>query len=185
MDVKISRDCYLQIQHSFYCSTNAHEAEAAVVFATTDKSLKHKGISAFIIKKGTEGFSLGKKEDKLGIRASSTSNLIFDECVFPKENLLGKKGDGFKIASITNKQFPFSFSYSIVFVVTTLDSGRIGIAGQALGIAQAALDCAVDYAQKRQVFGKQLTQLQAIQMKLAGVFLREKFKILHTILFFL
>jgi butyryl-CoA dehydrogenase len=73
-----------------------------VVFATTDKSLKHKGISAFIVKKPTDGLSLGKKEDKLGIKASSTRNLIFDDCLIPKENLLGKKGDGFKIASIKN-----------------------------------------------------------------------------------
>ncbi|CAF1506321.1 unnamed protein product [Rotaria magnacalcarata] len=134
--------------------TNGYESEAAIVFATTDKSLKHKGISAFIVKKPTPGLSLGKKEDKLGIRASSTCNLIFDDCVIPKENLLGKNGDGFKIA------------------MTTLDSGRIGIAGQALGIAQASLDCALDYAQKRLVFGKQLTQMQAIQMKLADMEMR-------------
>jgi len=74
------------------------------VFATTDKSLKHKGISAFIVKKPSEGLSLGKKEDKLGIKASSTCNLIFDDCIIPKENLLGKKGDGFKIASIKRKR---------------------------------------------------------------------------------
>ncbi|CAF2439296.1 unnamed protein product [Rotaria sp. Silwood2] len=134
--------------------TNGYESEAAVIFATTDKSLKHKGISAFLVKKPTEGLSLGKKEDKLGIKASSTCNLIFDDCIIPKENLLGKQGDGFKIA------------------MATLDSGRIGIAGQALGIAQASLECAIDYAQKRQVFGKQLTQMQAIQMKLADMEMR-------------
>lgn len=88
-----------------HCSTNGYESEATVVFATTDKSLKHKGISAFLIKKPTQGLSLGKKEEKLGIRASSTCNLIFDDCLIPKENLLGKKGDGFKIASKDKKSF--------------------------------------------------------------------------------
>lgn len=134
-----------------------------------DRSLKHKGIGAFLVKKPTEGLSLGKKEDKLGIKASSTCNLIFEDCVIPKENLLGKSGDGFKIAS----KFCFFIIVDVQFenqrvLVSTLDSGRIGIAGQALGIAQAALECALDYALKRQVFGKQLTQMQAIQMKLAG-----------------
>lgn len=80
--------------------TNAHEADQAIVFATTDKSLKHKGISAFIVPTNTPGFSLGKKEDKLGIRASSTANLIFEDCEISKENLLGKEGDGFKIAMV-------------------------------------------------------------------------------------
>lgn len=131
--------------------TNGYESECAVVFATTDKSLKHKGISAFIVPKPTNGLSLGKKEDKLGIKGSSTCNLIFDDCKIPKENLLGKAGDGFKIA------------------MTTLDAGRIGIASQALGIGQAALDCAVDYAKKRIAFGKTISHLQAIQMKIADM----------------
>lgn len=134
--------------------TNGYEAGAAVVFATTDKSLKHKGISAFVIEKGIEGFSLGKKEDKLGIRGSSTCNLIFDECKIPKENLIGKTGDGFKIA------------------MTTLDSGRIGIAGQAIGIAQASIDCAVDYATKRFSFNQPIAKLQMIQMKIADMEVR-------------
>jgi len=134
--------------------TNGYEAKTAIVIATTDKSLKHKGISAFIVPKDTEGFSLGKKEDKLGIKGSSTCNLIFDDCKIPKENLLGKAGEGFKIA------------------MTTLDAGRIGIAGQALGIAQAALDCAVDYATKRVSFGQPISKLQAIQMKIADMELR-------------
>ncbi|XP_074637085.1 short-chain specific acyl-CoA dehydrogenase, mitochondrial-like [Acropora palmata] len=131
--------------------TNGYEAEAAVVFATTDKSKKHKGISAFIVPKPTEGLSLGKKEDKLGIRASSTCSLIFDNCHIPKKNLLGEPGFGFKIA------------------MGTLDAGRIGIAGQALGIAQAALECAIDYSQKRFAFNQPLSSLQAIQMKLADM----------------
>jgi len=129
--------------------TNGYEAEAGVVFATTNKEKKHKGISCFIVPKPTQGLSLGKKEDKLGIRGSSTCNLIFEECKIPKENLLGKEGEGFKIAMMT------------------LDAGRIGIAGQALGIGQAALDCAVNYAAQRQAFGHSILKLQAIQIKLA------------------
>ncbi|XP_055609339.1 short-chain specific acyl-CoA dehydrogenase, mitochondrial-like [Uranotaenia lowii] len=131
--------------------TNAYEAESAVVFATTDKALKHKGISAFIVPKSAKGFSLGKKEDKLGIRGSSTAQLIFEDCEIPKENLLGQPGLGFKIA------------------MQTLDAGRIGIASQALGIAQASLECAVDYANKRVAFGKPISKLQAIQSKIADM----------------
>lgn len=131
--------------------TNGYESKAAVVFATTDKSLKHKGISAFIVPKDTKGFSLGKKEDKLGIRGSSTCQLIFEDCVIPKENILGQPGYGFKIA------------------MKTLDAGRIGIASQALGIAQASLELAVDYAQKRMAFGKPISKLQAIQEKIADM----------------
>lgn len=131
--------------------TNGFEAGAAIVFATTNKQLKHKGISAFIVPRGLKGFSLGKKEDKLGIRGSSTCQLIFEDCEIPKENLLGKPGLGFKIA------------------MQTLDAGRIGIAGQALGIAQASLEVAVDYAQKRQAFGKPISKLQAIQQKIADM----------------
>eukprot|EP00041_Stephanoeca_diplocostata_P007516 m.106736 g.106736 ORF g.106736 m.106736 type:complete len:420 (-) comp16914_c0_seq1:653-1912(-) len=134
--------------------TNSYEAEAAVVFATTNKSLKHKGISAFIVPMPTPGLELGKKEDKLGIRASSTANLIFNECRIPAANLLGDEGSGFKIA------------------MHTLDGGRIGIAAQALGIAQAALECAVEYSQVRQSMGQPLCKLQTIQMKLADMALR-------------
>ncbi|XP_065078808.1 short-chain specific acyl-CoA dehydrogenase, mitochondrial-like [Ochlerotatus camptorhynchus] len=131
--------------------TNAYEAESAVVFATTDKNLKHKGISAFIVPRSAKGFSLGKKEDKLGIRGSSTAQLIFEDCEIPKQNLLGEPGLGFKIA------------------MQTLDAGRIGIASQALGIAQASLECAVDYANKRIAFGKPISKLQAIQQKIADM----------------
>lgn len=134
--------------------TNGYEAESCVVFATTDKSLKHKGISAFIVPKGIEGFSLGKKEDKLGIRGSSTCSLIFEDCQIPKENLLGEPGLGFKIA------------------MQTLDAGRIGIASQALGIAQASLECAVDYSNKRMAFGKPISRLQSIQNKIADMALQ-------------
>ena len=104
--------------------TNAYEAEYGVVFATTDKTLKHRGISAFIVDMKVSTVSLGKKEDKLGIRGSSTATITFEDHIVPKANLLGEKGFGFKIA------------------MSTLDTGRIGIAGQAIGIAQASLDCA-------------------------------------------
>lgn len=131
--------------------TNGKEAEAGVVFATTDKALKHKGISAFIVPKNTAGFSTGKPEDKLGIRGSSTCSLIFEDCAIPKENMLGQPGLGFKMA------------------MQSLDAGRIGIASQALGIAQASLECAVDYANKRMAFNKPITKLQMIQSKIADM----------------
>ncbi|XP_077298221.1 activator-recruited cofactor subunit 42 [Arctopsyche grandis] len=134
--------------------TNGFESEASVVFATTDKSLKHKGISAFIIPKPYKGLELGKKEDKLGIRASSTCSLIYEDCYIPKENILGAPGSGFKIAMMT------------------LDAGRIGIASQALGIAQASLDVAIEYASKRIAFGKPIMKLQMIQQKLADMSLQ-------------
>ncbi|KAF3701722.1 Short-chain specific acyl-CoA dehydrogenase, mitochondrial [Channa argus] len=131
--------------------TNSWDASATVVFATTDKKLKHKGISAFLIPMPHPGLSLGKKEDKLGIRASSTANIILEDCRLPLGNMLGPRGAGFKIA------------------MQTLDSGRIGIASQALGIAQASLDCAAEYAQKRTAFGAAIGKLQAIQFKLADM----------------
>lgn len=131
--------------------TNGYEAESGVVIATTSKALKTKGISAFIVSKGIKGFSVGKKEDKLGIRGSSTCQLIFEDCEIPKENLLGEEGYGFKIA------------------MKGLDGGRIGIAGQALGIAQASLELAVDYANKRIAFGKPISKMQVIQQKIADM----------------
>ncbi|KAL1110380.1 hypothetical protein AAG570_007911 [Ranatra chinensis] len=134
--------------------TNGYESEACVLFATTDKSKKHKGITSFVFDKPITGLSLGKKEDKLGIRASSTCNLIFDDCEIPEDSILGDIGKGFKIAMMT------------------LDSGRIGIAAQALGIAQASLECAVSYATKRTAFGSPISKLQAIQQKIADMALR-------------
>lgn len=134
--------------------TNGYEADAAIVFATTDRSMKHKGISAFLVPMPTPGLSLGKKEDKLGIRASSTCNLIFESCRVPQENLLGEPGAGFKIA------------------MSTLDGGRIGIAAQALGIAQAAFERAVAYSKEREAFGAPIANLQAIQFKIADMALR-------------
>lgn len=134
--------------------TNGKTSRAVIVFATTDKSLKHKGISAFIVPKETKGLIIGKKEDKMGMRGSDTCQLIFENCIIPKEAMLGQPGWGFKMA------------------MKLLDSGRIGIAGQALGIAQASLELAVDYAQKRVAFGKPISKLQAIQQKIADMSMR-------------
>ncbi|MET3684170.1 acyl-CoA dehydrogenase [Alkalibacillus flavidus] len=131
--------------------TNGGVADIYVVFAKTDMDAKHKGISAFIVEKGTEGFSFGKKEEKLGIRSSPTTELIFENCRIPKENMLGDEGDGFKIA------------------MTTLDGGRNGIAAQAVGIAQGALDKATDYAKEREQFGKPIAKNQGISFKLADM----------------
>ena len=131
--------------------TNGKEAQVAVVFAMTDKEQAHRGISAFIVTKDTPGFSVGKLEDKMGIRASSTTELIFEECRIPAANRLGEEGQGFKIA------------------LHTLDGGRIGIASQALGIAQAAFEAARDYSKERIQFGKPIADLQAIQWMLADM----------------
>ncbi|MDR4928988.1 acyl-CoA dehydrogenase [Peribacillus simplex] len=131
--------------------TNGGIADTYVVFALTDPESKQKGTSAFIIEKDFPGFSVGKKEKKLGIRSSPTTEIIFDECRVPKENLLGKEGEGFKIAMMT------------------LDGGRNGIAAQAVGIAQGALDAAVDYAKGRVQFGKPISAQQGIGFKLADM----------------
>ncbi|WP_010099487.1 acyl-CoA dehydrogenase [Ornithinibacillus scapharcae] len=131
--------------------TNGGVADIYVVFAKTDVDARHKGISAFIVEKGTEGFSFGKKEKKLGIRSSPTTELIFENCRVPKENLLGAEGEGFKIA------------------MTTLDGGRNGIAAQAVGIAQGALDAATNYAKEREQFGKPIAHNQGISFKLADM----------------
>src|SRR5690554_1985836 len=131
--------------------TNGEVADIYVVFAKTDQEARHKGISAFIIEKGAEGFSFGKKEKKLGIRSSLTTELIFENCRVPKENLLGEEGEGFKIA------------------MTTLDGGRSGIAAQAVGIAQGALDAAIAYAKEREQFGKPIAHQQGISFKLADM----------------
>ncbi len=131
--------------------TNASEAHVFVVFAMTDKSLGTKGISAFIVEKGMKGFSIGKKEKKLGIRGSATCELIFENCEVPKENLLGQMGKGFKIAMMT------------------LDGGRLGIASQALGIAQGAMDETVKYTKERKQFGRSISQFQNTQFQLADM----------------
>ena len=131
--------------------TNGGEADIYVVFALTNPELKHKGTTAFIIEKGTPGFSFGKKEKKLGIRSSPTLELIFEDCRVPAENVLGEEGQGFKIAMMT------------------LDGGRNGIAAQAVGIAQGALDAAIAYAKERKQFGKPIGAQQAIGFKLADM----------------
>jgi alkylation response protein AidB-like acyl-CoA dehydrogenase len=131
--------------------TNGGYADINIVFAQTNPELKHKGITAFIVEKSFPGFSVGKKEKKLGIRSSATTEVIFEDCRVPKENLLGQVGEGFKIAMMT------------------LDGGRNGIAAQALGIAQGALDHAVAYAKERVQFGKPISKLQATQFKLADM----------------
>jgi acyl-CoA dehydrogenase len=131
--------------------TNGGEAELYLVFAVTDPAKKHRGISAFIIEKGTPGFSFGKKEKKLGIRSSPTLEIIMEDCRIPVQQRLGEEGEGFTIA------------------MRTLDGGRNGIAAQAVGIAQGALDAALAYAKERRQFGKTLADQQAIQFKLADM----------------
>ena len=131
--------------------TNAGFANVFVVFAMTDKSLGTKGISAFIVERDFPGFKVGSHEKKMGIRGSSTCELIFEDCIVPKENLLGEVGKGFKIA------------------MTTLDGGRIGIGAQALGIAQAAIDECVKYTKERVQFGKRISQFQNTQFQLADM----------------
>ena len=129
--------------------TNGGVADTFIVFAMTDKSQGTRGISAFIVEKGFPGFSIGKKEDKLGIRASSTTELIFENCIVPKENLIGKEGKGFGIA------------------MKTLDGGRIGIAAQALGIAEGAYEETIKYMKERKQFGRSLSAFQGLQWMIA------------------
>jgi len=131
--------------------TNALEADIALVFATVDRHLRAKGVCAFIVEKGTPGFSITKVEKKLGIRGSSCCQLLFEDCRVPEGNLLGEVGQGFKIA------------------MATLDAGRIGIAAQAVGIAQAALDMSLSYSTQRQAFDKPIASFQAIQWMIADI----------------
>jgi butyryl-CoA dehydrogenase len=131
--------------------TNGSYADCYIIFAMTDKSQGTRGISAFIVEKGFPGFSIGKKELKMGIRGSATCELVFEDCIVPKENLLGKEGQGFKIA------------------MKTLDSGRIGIAAQALGIAQGAIDQTVKYVKERKQFGRAIAKFQNTQFQLADM----------------
>jgi len=131
--------------------TNAGFADVFVIIAMTDRSKGNHGISAFIVERGTPGFSVGEPEDKMGIRGSSTCELIFEDCRIPKENLLGREGKGFKVA------------------MKTLDGGRIGIASQALGIAEGAIDETVKYTSERKQFGKRISQFQNTQFELADM----------------
>ncbi|MCQ2297031.1 MAG: acyl-CoA dehydrogenase [Bacteroidales bacterium] len=131
--------------------TNGSYANVFIIIAMTDKSLGTKGISAFIVEKDTPGFTIGKKEKKMGIRGSATTELIFQDCRIPKENLLGPLGKGFGIA------------------MKTLDGGRIGIAAQALGIAQGAIDETVKYTKERKQFGRSISQFQNTQFQMADL----------------
>ncbi len=131
--------------------TSGPVAEYIVVFMMTNPELHHRGVTAFLVEAGTPGFSRGKKEPKLGIRASATSELLFEDCRVPVTNRLGEEGEGFKIA------------------MTVLDSGRIGIAAQALGIAEAAYEASVEYAREREAFGQKIGQFQGIGFKLSDM----------------
>tara|TARA_B100001250_G_scaffold12873_1_gene11266 strand:+ start:1232 stop:2371 length:1140 start_codon:yes stop_codon:yes gene_type:complete len=131
--------------------TNGQNSDVVIVAALTEKNVGHKGISCFIVEKGFDGFSVGKPEKKLGIKSSDTTELYFDNVEIPNENLVSNEGDGFKIC------------------LGTLDGGRIGIAAQALGIAQASLDASVNYSKERKQFNKPISSFQAIQFKLADM----------------
>jgi len=131
--------------------SNGQSADYHIVIATTDKEKAHKGISAFVVEKGTEGFGHGKKEDKLGIRSSDTCSLTFENCRIPAENLIWEEGKGFN------------------FAMNTLNGGRIGIAAQAIGIAEASLEASLKYSKERKAFGKEIAKFQAIQFKLSDM----------------
>jgi alkylation response protein AidB-like acyl-CoA dehydrogenase len=129
--------------------TNASEAGLFIVFATLDPSAGYRGITAFVVERETPGFTVGKKEDKLGIRASSTCELLFDDCRVPRANLLGEPGKGYKVA------------------IETLNEGRIGIGAQMVGLARGALDAAIAYVKERKQFGKPIGEFQAVQHQIA------------------
>jgi alkylation response protein AidB-like acyl-CoA dehydrogenase len=129
--------------------TNANEANLFIVFATLDRSAGYRGITAFVVERGLPGFTVGKKEDKLGIRASSTCELLLDDCRVPRANLLGEAGKGYKVA------------------IETLNEGRIGIGAQMIGLARGALDAAIGYVKDRKQFGKAIAEFQAVQHQIA------------------
>ncbi|MDX1383350.1 MAG: acyl-CoA dehydrogenase [Thermoanaerobaculia bacterium] len=129
--------------------SNGNEAEIFIVFATVDPGQGYRGITAFVVEKGYDGFEVGRKEDKLGLRASSTNELVLEGCRVPKENVLGEIGRGYKIA------------------IETLNEGRIGIGAQSVGMAQGALDAALAYTQEREQFGKAVAEFQGVQFQLA------------------
>ncbi len=131
--------------------TNGAEAEIILVFATIDPALKHKGITAFVVEKGMKGFSVGKLEHKMGIRGSSCAELVFEDCLVPEANRLGKEGEGFKIA------------------LNAIDASRVVVAAQAVGIAQGAFERALRYAKERQQFGQPIANFQAIQWMLSDM----------------
>jgi alkylation response protein AidB-like acyl-CoA dehydrogenase len=131
--------------------TSGKNAGLTIITAKTDRKKRHKGISAFLVKKGLKGFSVGKTEDKMGLCASDTTDLVFDNCRIRAEDRLGEEGDGFKVA------------------MTVLDSGRIGIASQSVGVGQAALDAAVSYAKEREQFGQSISKFQGLRWMLADM----------------
>ena len=131
--------------------TNGGAADAAIVYANSDPTKGEKGITALVVEKGTPGFHVGKEEKKLGINATACCELVFTDCEVPAENRIGNEGDGYKVA------------------LSTLDGGRIGIASQATGIAQAAFEAALKYSQERLAFGHPISQFQAIQFMLADM----------------
>jgi alkylation response protein AidB-like acyl-CoA dehydrogenase len=131
--------------------TTGKNSDVTVVTAYTDTGKRHKGISAFVVEKGTPGFSVGKEEEKMGLRASDTVELVFEDCRVPKENLLGNEGDGFVIA------------------MASLDGGRIGIASQSVGLAQACLDASIAYAKERIQFGRPISQFQGLRWMIADM----------------
>ena len=146
----LSKDHYI-LNGSKIFITNGGVAGSVIVMAMTDKSKGHRGISAFIVEKGTDGFTIGSKEKTMGMLGSDTSELVFESCMVPKENLLGSEGMGFKIA------------------MTALDGGRIGIAAQALGIAEAALEESIKYSKEREQFGRPIAKFQAVQWMIANM----------------
>mgnify|MGYP002621696003 CR=1 FL=1 len=145
----VEKDDHYEITGQKLWITNGNEAEIFILFATIDPEAGYKGITAFIVEKEFEGFSVGEKENKLGIRASSTTELILDNCKVPKENVLGEVGKGYKVS------------------IETLNEGRIGIAAQMVGIAQGAYENALKYTAEREQFGKSIDSFQAVQFQLA------------------
>ena len=145
----VERDDHYVINGRKLWITNGNEAEVFVVFANANPEAGYRGITAFIVEKGFEGFSVGKKENKLGIRASSTTEIIMEDCRVPKENVLGEVGRGYKVS------------------IETLNEGRIGIGAQMIGIARGALDAALRYTAERQQFGKSINEFQGVQFQLA------------------
>ncbi|TNE44820.1 MAG: acyl-CoA dehydrogenase [Deltaproteobacteria bacterium] len=146
-----AEDCgdHWKINGSKLWITNGGEANLFIVFANIDPSLGYKGITAFLVERDFPGFSVGKKEDKLGIRASSTVELVFEDCIVPKENVLGHVGKGYKVS------------------IETLNEGRIGIGAQMIGLARGALDAALDYITEREQFGKPIAAFQGVQFQFA------------------
>ena len=145
------KDGYYYLNGVKNWTTNGKSADYYLVMATTDKEKAHHGISTFIVEKGMEGFDQGKKEDKLGIRSSDTCSLTFESCKVPAENMVWEEGKGFN------------------FAMNTLNGGRIGIAAQAIGIAEASLEASIKYSQQRKAFGKHISDFQAIQFKLSDM----------------